>query len=196
MAGVSEAGRPGRYTRSTNGLLAAMVITVFAVVAFVGFRGLFSRDLEVEPERIEYLETVEALQDGDVLVVYPGTLPEGWIATNVVVEPGDQSAFGLSLRTEDGAFVGIRQESEPVDDLLAFYLDEDQVDEEAAYDATGSVAPTWEGYSDPGGDVGYAAEVGDDTVLVYGSASAEDVQAIVDSLTDEPVATPMPSPSR
>lgn len=193
---MSEAGRPGRYTRSTNGLLAAILITVFTVVAFVVFRGLFSRDLEVEPERIEYLETVEALQDGDVLVVYPGTLPEGWIATNVVVEPGEQPAFGLSLRTEDGAFVGIRQENEPVDDLLAFYLDEDEVEEEAAYDVAGSVAPTWEGYSDPGGDVGYAAEVGDDTVLVYGSASAEDVQVIVDSLTDEPVATPTPSPSR
>lgn len=194
--GVSEAGRPGRYHRSTDGLLAALVITVLAVGAFVAFRGLFNPELEVEPERVDYLETVELLQEGGVPVVYPATLPPGWIATNLDVEPGERPAFGLSLQTDEGAFVGVRQEDESAEDLLAFYLDADGVDEEAAYDASGSVASTWEGYSDTGGDLGYVAQVGDETVLVYGSAAPEDVQTVVDSLTAEPVATPGPTPSR
>ncbi len=195
MVRVSEAERPGRYQRSANGLLAALVVTVLAVVGFVGFRALFGRDLEVEPQRIDYLGTVVLFQEAGAPVVYPEALPPGWIATNVNVERGERPAFGMSLLTDDDEFVGVRQEDESVGDLLDLYLDSDEVDEEAAYDASGSVATTWEGYSDPGGDFAYVAAVGDATVLVYGSASAEDLQAVVESLTDEPVASPTPTPS-
>ena len=41
-----------------------------------------------------------------------------------------------------------------------------------------------------GGQTAYVAEVGDDTVLVFGSASAKDLQAIIDALTAAPVAGP------
>ena len=47
----------------------------------------------------------------------------------------------------------------------------------------GSVARHWGGYADPGGDLAYAAEVGDHSVLVYGSAPGDDLRAIVESLT-------------
>ena len=78
---MSESQRPGRYQRSGNGLVGALVITVVAVVAFVGFRALVSDQPDVEPEAVDYLETVGLAQDGDVEPVYPAELPEGWIAT-------------------------------------------------------------------------------------------------------------------
>ena len=54
--------------------------------------------------------------------------------------------------------------------------------------AEGSVAEAWQGFEDDGGDTAYAAEVGDRTVLVYGSASPADLQDLIERLTTEPVA--------
>ena len=59
---------------------------------------------------------------------------------------------------------------------------------------TGSVASTWETYSDEGGDLAYAAEVGGMTVLVYGSADRDDIEQLVGSLTTRPLPTSSPSP--
>lgn len=192
---MSETGRPGRYQRSGGGLLAALLITVVGVVAFLGFRALVRTDLEVEPESVDYLETVGLAQDAGVRPVYPASLPDGWIATGVEVEPGDEPAFGVRMLTDDEQFVGVRQAAESVTALLSTYVDEETAEEEPI-EVDGSVASTWEGYSDDGDDLAYAAEVGEETVLVYGSASASDLRAVVESLTDEPVATPRESPSR
>ena len=176
---------PGRYQRSTNGLVAAMVVTVLFVVGFIVLRGLVSNDLEVGPEPIDYLERIEQAQDAGVDVVYPPALPAGWIATGVTLEPGDPPAFGLNLLTEDSRFVGVRQSSASVEDLLDEYVDSN-TDEAGTYEATGSVTPTWDRYTDDGGDTGYAAEVGETTVLVYGSASASELETVVDALTATP----------
>ena len=45
------------------------------------------------------------------------------------------------------------------------------------------LAREWEGYTDGGGDTAYLAEVGDETVMVYGSAPADDLHTIIDALT-------------
>jgi hypothetical protein len=52
----------------------------------------------------------------------------------------------------------------------------------------GSVTRQWEGYADAGGDLAYAAEVADHVVLVYGSAPADDLLTLVESLTTAPLA--------
>ena len=41
------------------------------------------------------------------------------------------------------------------------------------------LADTWTTWTDEGGDTGYAAELGDETVLVYGSAPAEDLEEVI-----------------
>ena len=175
----------GRYQRSANGLIAAMVVTVLFVAGFLALRGLVSSDLEVGPESVDYLERVEQAQDAGVDVVYPPALPTGWIATRVTLEPGDPPSFTLNLLTDDARFVGIRQSSASLEDLLDEYVDTD-VDEAGAYDAVGSVAPTWQRYTDEGGDTGYAAELAGATVLVYGSAPAAELEIVVDALTTTP----------
>ena len=155
---MSKTDGGGRYQRSTNGLLVAMVVTV-GVVAFVVLRTLLSADLEVELEEVDYLEKVAQAQGAGLEPVYPPGLPDGWRATGAEVTPGQPPGFGLSLLTDDDEFVGVRQEDDEVDDLLEEYVVE-RTDEGEPFEVTGSVAPTWDTYRDDGGDLAYAAEVG------------------------------------
>ena len=117
-------------------------------------------------------------------MVYPAGLPAGWIATSATFIPGDDPAFGVGMLTDDEQFVGVRQEDAPPDDLLTTYVDEETTEgEELA--VPGSVARTWRSFTDAGGDRAYAATLGDDEVLVYGSASAADLRQVIGSLTTE-----------
>jgi uncharacterized protein DUF4245 len=184
---VSEAQRPGRYQRSFNGLVGAMLITVAAVLAFVIFRALVSDEPEVRPEEVDYLEIVAAAQDADIRVVYPAELPDGWIATRAEVLPDEGPAFDLAMLTADEEFVGLVWTEEPLHTLLAERVDEEEVEDADPLEVSGSVAEEWEGYADSGGDLAYAAEIRDRTVLVYGSAPADDLQTIVESLTTSPL---------
>jgi len=186
MGAVSESEKPGRYARSAGGLIASLVVTVLAVLAFVAFRAVTSEDLEVRPEPVDYLDTVELAQDSDLQIVYPPSLPDGWIATNVAVVPGERPAFGLSILTDDETFIGVRQEDDSLTDLLTTYVDE-ETSEEGPTKFDSPIATTWETYSDDGGDLAYATEIGDATLLVYGSADEDDLRLLLESLTTKPL---------
>ena len=176
--------RPARYPRTANGLIGSLLVTLLVIGAFVAVRALSREELEVKPEPVDYRATVESLQQGGSTVVYPADLPDGWIATSVHVVPGDDPAFGVGLLTDDGEFAGVRQEDAPLDDLLATYVD-DEATEEEELTVRGSVARTWRSFTDSGGDRAYAATLGDDEVLVYGSASAGDLRRLIGLLTTE-----------
>ena len=45
------------------------------------------------------------------------------------------------------------------------------------------ITDTWQTWSDEGGDVGYSTELGDEALIVYGSAPAEDVETYIGLLT-------------
>ena len=87
------------------------------------------------------------------------------------------------MLTDDDEFVGIHQESATASELVREYVDEDATTIDI-YSVRGSVAEAWQGYEDEGGDTAYAAEVGDQTVLVYGSASPEELQDLHRSAHD------------
>jgi hypothetical protein len=183
---VSQTGAPGRYQRSTNGLVASVVVVVVLVVGFVVVRSLFSRDVEVEPEPVAYLEAVGAAQAAGFEVAYPPALPSGWVATSVELAPaGQEPAFGLGVLTDEGRFIGLRQEDDSVEDLLAELVDEDT--SEVAPVSVGGLVETWAGYADEGGDTAYAAELGEDTLLVYGSAPDEDLRTMLSLLVTDPL---------
>ena len=182
---MSESQRPGRYQRSGNGLLGAMLITVVAVVGFVGFRALVSDEPDVKPEDVDYLEIVGQAQDADIEPVYPADLPEGWIATRAEVLREEPPGFDLALLTDDEQFVGLVWAAEPIDDLLAERVDDEDVEDADPLTVEGSVARQSERYRN--GDLAYAAEVGDHSVLVYGSAPEEDLRTVVESLTTAPL---------
>lgn len=184
--GVSQTGTPGRYQRTTNGLVASMIVVVLFVVGFVVVRGLVSRDLEVEPEAVDYLEAVEAAQSAGHEVAYPPALPAGWIATNVDLSPvGREQRWFLAILTDEGRFVGLRQEDESVEDLLEEHVDGDTTETEPL--EAGGLVESWEGYADDGGDRAYTAELGAETLLVYGSAPVEDLRTLMGLLVTDPL---------
>jgi len=184
---VSEQERPGRYPRTTNGLIGAILITVVAVVGAVAFLSLFRDEPDVEVEPVDYLEVVGLAQDADLRPVYPAELPSGWVATKAEVLPDDEPDFDLGLLTDDEDFVGVVWTDEDLDDLLAERVDDEDVETTERFSVSGSVAKEWQGYADPGGDLAYAAEVtGGRVVLVYGSASEDDMAQVVGSLTTAP----------
>lgn len=183
---MSETGRPGRYSRSFNGLLGALIVTVVGVVAFASIRGLTSDSEPFEPVPVDYLDVVSQAQDGGIDLVYPASLPEGWTPTDVDFEPGAIPSFGVSVLTPDGEYVGLKQESTPLPEMLRTYVDENYRSAEPLAAPT-AVAPRWEGYADAGGDTAYAATVGERQVLVFGSATPEQLATVVRSLTTEPV---------
>jgi hypothetical protein len=191
---VSEQG--GRYTRSFEGLIGAIIIIVVAVLGFVVFRGLFSDPPEQDVPEVDLPMLVRGLQDIDVDVVYPADLPVGWSASKVSYTPGERPRLEINLYTDDDEFVGIRQVDDDVDDLLeeAGIEDADEGTPLTGADA-GSVADRWDEWTDPDGDHAYTADVDGDTVLVYGAVSARDLAGVVGRLTTDPVPTATPSPS-
>ena len=56
--------RPSRYTRSFNGLIVAMVVTVASVGAYVGIRALI-RDQPHVTQEVDYASCVAFLQAAD-----------------------------------------------------------------------------------------------------------------------------------
>lgn len=187
-------GRPGRYQRSAGGLAAALVLTAVAVVVVMWLLGLFRNDLEIEPERVDYLDVVAGLQDAGQEPVYPATLPDGWFATEAVVPVDEGGGFELDLlRDDEDAFIGLRQApGMSMTGLLTLYVDEETDNlTEGEPLAVDSVAGHWETWTDQEGDTAYVTErpVGKrrtEAVIVYGSASPEELQDVLERLTTEP----------
>jgi hypothetical protein len=163
-----------------------MIVIVVLVLGFVAFRAVFRDNDEVEQEPVDYLAAVGAAQQSGARLVYPPTLPEGWVANSIQYDPGPRIAWGLGMLTDDGKFAGIRQEDADLDTLLHTYVDENPTQGDTVT-IDSPIASRWEEWSDDGGDHAYAATVGDDEVLVYGPASTEDLRTLVESLTEDPV---------
>lgn len=175
--------QPSRYNRSFGGMTGALLVTVVFVLAFVLWRSLFQDGDEENPTpTVDWRESVTLAEQADLPVVHPRELPAGWRATSVELRAGDRPVWGMGVLTDDGRFVGIRQEDASVADLVETYIDEDATagpDASVASDVTG----TWQTWSDDGGDHGYSTELGDETLLVYGSASTGDLETYLGLLT-------------
>ena len=174
--------KPSRYTRSFGGMIGALIITVLFVLAFVAWRGLFRVDSDETPRAVDWQGSVQLAEQADLKVVHPRDLPAGWTATSVDLVAGDDPRWGLGVLTDEGEFIGIRQQNTSIGDLVDLYVDKEA---EAGDDASvaSEVADTWQTYSDSGGDHGYAAEVDNEALLVYGSASVADLETYLGLLT-------------
>jgi hypothetical protein len=197
---MSETGRPGRYTRSTSGLVGAMLILFVAVVGFVVFRGLFRTEPEYTPPDTDYVEVVRAVQGEGGDLVYPEDLPEGWVVNNLDYLPGLPPTFSLALLTDEEEFAGMIDTGTEPDELVEAYVDEVAVEGDPFVLEASEVATEWRTFTDDGGDTAYVAEIdldpatadaaGEDatrTVMVYGSADPEVLQDLLASLTTAPL---------
>ena len=93
--------RPSRYDRNFGGLLAAMVVTVLFVAAYVGFRALTRDQPDLEPA-VDYASCVAYLQEADVSVVYPQELPSGWRRQRDPLRPGQPTGLAASACSPTG----------------------------------------------------------------------------------------------
>ncbi len=189
---MSEQGGAGRYTRSVNGMVGAMVFIVGLVLLLVLFRTLLSDPPDQSrPPAVDYLDSVQGLQQNGFEIVYPETLPEGWVVTEVGAELGVDQSYRINLYTDGEDFVGIRQQNADgvtLDDMLEEYVDESTRSEDPLV-GVGSLASTWDGWSDEGGDRAYSTVVDGATVLVFGTVSVEDLTELVEVLGTTEVST-------
>lgn len=174
--------QPSRYTRSFSGMVGALIVTVVFVLAFVGWRALFRGEAESVVPEVDWQESVELADEAGFAVVRPSELPAGWQATSVDLVAVGDPRWGLGVLTDGEDFIGIRQEDGSIDELVRSYVDEDAAEgEEATVDS--EVTSTWRTWSDDGGDHGYTTELGDVSLLVYGSAPVEEIEAYIETLT-------------
>jgi hypothetical protein len=179
---TTPTGRPGRYPRTTGGLLGAIIVLVLVVVAIVLVRGTFRETPTYEPEPIDYLALVTSVQQAGLTPAYPAELPDGWYVKDAAFTSGDRPVLDLAMTTADERFAGLHQEDRSVDELVATYVGGDATEGDEVR-VEGTVALEWQTFSDPGGDHAFAAELGEETVLVYGSAPEDELRALVESLT-------------
>lgn len=185
---------PSRYSRTTNGLLASLLVTVLAVVGFVLFREVFRDQPEIPRGAVDYLGTVEDAQDGGIELIYPSSIPEGWDVTHIDFVRGQRPAWGVGMLTDDGRYVGLRQEDADVDDLLKAYVDDNAEPGDQNTLESGVATGPWQTWADADGDLAYSTTVDEgvettlgETLLVYGSASRDDQELLISLLTMDDV---------
>ena len=181
----TASGQPGRYQRSSSGMLGALLVTLLVIGAFVAFRAFNRTDLRVEPDHVDYLAQVGFAQQAGDQLVYPASLPSGWYATQLNVDPGRATELRLSMLTGENQYVGFVQSPDPAPVLLSRYVDAspasgDPVEVPGAVDGT---VTRWDVWTDGGGDTALVARHGDETLMVFGTVSQARLEQLAGSLT-------------
>lgn len=150
---AAGSGGGGRYSRTSSGLLGAMLVTVLAVVAFAAFRSFF-RDNDPTPVRsVDYAATVRAARaEEKLLVVAPERLPSGWTATSATYTSGATPTWHLGTLTEQRRYVGVEESRSSIADLASEYVD---ADARRGKDVT-IAGDRWQTWTDAGGDYAVA----------------------------------------
>jgi hypothetical protein len=181
--------KPGRYERSSSGMVGALIVTLLVILGFVAFRALNRADVDVQPDRVDYLAQVGYAQRSGAELVYPSSLPTGWFATNLDLSLGSKPELRLSMLTgdgKDGEYVGFVQSPVPVPELLTTYVDAEPT---AGPDVTTSgVVTQWQTWTDSGGDTALVADWHGSSLMVFGGASQAELEQLAGSLTTRSLA--------
>jgi Protein of unknown function (DUF4245) len=180
------AEQPGRYQRSTSGMIGALLVTLLVIGAYVAFRALNRTDLDVKPGKVDYLAQVRYAQQAGADVVYPAHLPSGWTATQVTFSAGPPPGLELSMLTADNSYVGFVESAQSVPELLTTYVDP-QPTAGASVTVAGSGATRWSTWTDGSGDTALAAQRGHGerqvSLLVFGTVTKAQLEGLAASLT-------------
>ena len=186
MSQASGTGQPSRYNRSFGGLVGSMIVLVVVVLGIVIFRAAFRTTPDYDPQPVDYRSLVVSIQQAGLTPAYPAELPAGWFVKDATFDTGDRPVLDLAMTTSDDHFAGLHEEDQDVQELVDTYVGTDATPD-GTVTIDSDVASTWQAFSDPGGDHGYAAEVGGQSVLVYGSAPEDELKTLVASLTTAPL---------
>ncbi len=164
------------------GMVGAMIVLVGCVIAFVVFRET-TRDVpELEPEAIDWTTAVVSIQSQGHEVAHPAELQDGWIATTIEFLPTEPVTFGLNLLTDEGRFVGLRQEDQRLEDLLETFVDDEAVEGDAVQ-IEGDLGGEWQSFEDEGGDTALVLDRKDHYLMVFGSADEDVLVDFASTLT-------------
>lgn len=182
---------PARYNRSPKGLLAALLVTVLAVVVFAAFREAFRDPPERSGEYKEYASTVETAQDAGIRIVNLREIPQGWEVSNVEYVAGARPTWAINLLTDEGRFVGVFQSD--VDDVAQTLQDlgvEGPEPGDAGAFRSDLDAGLWQTWAGTDGELAYSTTLAEgdpatrgETVLVYGPAGRADQEQLIALLT-------------
>ena len=180
MSEGTQTGKPGRYTRSTGGLIGSMIVLVVVVLGIVVFRAAFRETPQYEPEDVDYAAMVTSVQQLGFNPVYPPSLPRGWTTKTASFDSGRRPAVDMAFTTADGHTVGIHQADASERDLLDTYVGEGASEN---HETLTTPLGTWTGWKDVDSDHAWTIDLGEDTVLVYSSGNPDELRIFVQSLT-------------
>ncbi len=177
MGAMSE--RPGRYQRSTSGMIGSMIVLVLVVALFVAFRAVNRTQPDATVDAVDYTRPAEyAREQARFPVLAPAELPEGWRATSVRFDTGRDQAWHVGFLTEADRYVGLEQADESAADLVEEYVDEDATEG----DPVVIDGDEWASWTDEGGDTALVRETDEVTTLVVGTVDEETLVQFVHTL--------------
>ena len=174
--------QPGRYQRSASGMVGALLVTLLVILAYVGFRAFSRTDPDVQPQHVDYLAQIGFAQQAGAHLAYPASLPAGWYVTRVDYSPGRRPELGLSMLTPDDRYAGVRLSPLSLPQLLTTYVDAHPTAGKPVSMDTGLVT-RWDTWTDSGGDTALTAHWHHESLMVFGSASPTELEAVAGSLT-------------
>lgn len=182
----AEASRIYRSSQTTRNLVAALIATVAIVVLVVMISPRGERPEPAPVDVASVAETQGARYDRDFITP---DVPEGWRANGASVEVRyGVPAWTVIYRTPEdgGSFIRLAQGVDADEAWANRYLDSSIQGDTINIDGI-----EWQEYSFGRGDdsrnISYAigTQVGDDYVVLYGSASAEETQGFAETFTDQ-----------
>lgn len=155
-----------------------MLLLVLVVGAYVAFREVNRTTPDSPVEPVDWRPAADfAREQADFPVVAPRELPEGWIATSVRYERGDEQAWHLGVLTDEERYIGLEQSQDSVATMVERF-----VDEEAEADGSTSVdGRSWEVWRDDR-DTALVREADGVTTLVVGTVGRERLEDYVELL--------------
>ncbi|MGA8248095.1 MAG: DUF4245 family protein [Nocardioides sp.] len=174
--------QPGRYQRSTSGMVGALLVTLLVILTFVGFRACTNSNDEVRPQHVDYLAQIGFAQQAGADLAYPATLPSGWYVTRVDYTPGRRPELGLSMLTPGNEYAGVRESPLPLPELLTTYVDLHPTAGDPVTLDSGLVT-RWQTWTDSGGDTALTAHWHHESLMVFGSATRTELEAVASALT-------------
>ena len=190
---VSDAApeRPARYQRSFGGMIGALLVLLVGLGTFVALRDVNRLEPAPPVQPVDYVEPAQfAQEEAGFEVLAPRELPEGWRATSVRFDDGDEQSWHLGLLTAEQRYIGVEQAERSVAAMVRDFVDA-EAREGGEVEVDGE---TWTAWSDPErdpradpstepkGDLALVREKAGATALVVGTVSQDALSDFVATL--------------
>ncbi|WP_170225225.1 DUF4245 family protein [Nocardioides albertanoniae] len=179
------------YPRTFGALIGSMIfllVLVVPIVLVVQWRGNLEREVSGANQtyKADWADAVRSAQVADLEVIYPRELPSGWYAnTEPTYQGGEEPAWTMSFVKGETSYVGLELSVRSAQAIAQKNVDT-QAREGDEVSIKTDVADTWTEWSDADGDTGYSADVGEQTLMVWGPKDG-DVRDYLTRLTTEPL---------